>query len=51
MPAGMEEITLRPVEDTGNILKQGYLEKRSRGEAWGVHRGWGGSVWAGCYSA
>uniref|UniRef100_A0A8V0ZQU0 Src kinase-associated phosphoprotein 1 n=1 Tax=Gallus gallus TaxID=9031 RepID=A0A8V0ZQU0_CHICK len=27
---GMEEITLRPVEDTGNILKQGYLEKRSR---------------------
>ncbi|XP_052556083.1 src kinase-associated phosphoprotein 1 isoform X5 [Tympanuchus pallidicinctus] len=27
---GMEEITTRPVEDTGNILKQGYLEKRSR---------------------
>ncbi|XP_072212755.1 src kinase-associated phosphoprotein 1 isoform X2 [Excalfactoria chinensis] len=27
---GMEEITLRSVEDTGNILKQGYLEKRSR---------------------
>uniref|UniRef100_A0A803XPS8 Src kinase-associated phosphoprotein 1 n=1 Tax=Meleagris gallopavo TaxID=9103 RepID=A0A803XPS8_MELGA len=30
MLAGMEEITMRPVEDTGNVLKQGYLEKRSR---------------------
>ncbi|XP_035203428.1 src kinase-associated phosphoprotein 1 isoform X2 [Oxyura jamaicensis] len=27
---GLEEITPRPVQDTGNILKQGYLEKRSR---------------------
>ncbi|NXY84411.1 SKAP1 protein, partial [Alcedo cyanopectus] len=26
----LEEITPRPVQDTGNILKQGYLEKRSR---------------------
>ncbi|NXJ07299.1 SKAP1 protein, partial [Odontophorus gujanensis] len=26
----MEEVTLRPVHDPGNILKQGYLEKRSR---------------------
>ncbi|KAM9174621.1 src kinase-associated phosphoprotein 1 [Mergus octosetaceus] len=27
---GLEEVTPRPVQDTGNILKQGYLEKRSR---------------------
>ncbi|XP_075299665.1 src kinase-associated phosphoprotein 1 [Opisthocomus hoazin] len=27
---GLEEIALKPVQDTGNILKQGYLEKRSR---------------------
>ncbi|KAK4808782.1 hypothetical protein QYF61_027267 [Mycteria americana] len=27
---GLEEIPLKPVQDTGNILKQGYLEKRSR---------------------
>ncbi|NXX55891.1 SKAP1 protein, partial [Scopus umbretta] len=26
----LEEIIPKPVEDTGNILKQGYLEKRSR---------------------
>ncbi|XP_010124410.1 PREDICTED: src kinase-associated phosphoprotein 1, partial [Chlamydotis macqueenii] len=26
----LEEIVPRPVRDTGNILKQGYLEKRSR---------------------
>ncbi|NXF36375.1 SKAP1 protein, partial [Nyctibius bracteatus] len=26
----LEEITPKPVQDTGNILKQGYLEKRSR---------------------
>uniref|UniRef100_U3IK51 Src kinase associated phosphoprotein 1 n=1 Tax=Anas platyrhynchos platyrhynchos TaxID=8840 RepID=U3IK51_ANAPP len=30
LPAGLEEVTPRPVQDTGNILKQGYLEKRSR---------------------
>ncbi|PKU28249.1 src kinase-associated phosphoprotein hypothetical protein [Limosa lapponica baueri] len=29
---GLEEIIPRPVQDTGNILKQGYLEKRSRGK-------------------
>lgn len=33
LPAGLEEATPRPVQDTGNILKQGYLEKRSRGKA------------------
>lgn len=33
LPAGLEEVTPRPVQDTGNILKQGYLEKRSRGKA------------------
>ncbi|KFQ17628.1 Src kinase-associated phosphoprotein 1, partial [Merops nubicus] len=27
---GLEEIPLKAVEDSGNILKQGYLEKRSR---------------------
>ncbi|XP_069642605.1 src kinase-associated phosphoprotein 1 isoform X1 [Haliaeetus albicilla] len=27
---GLEEITPKPVQDTGNILKQGYLEKRCR---------------------
>ncbi|XP_029879476.1 src kinase-associated phosphoprotein 1 [Aquila chrysaetos chrysaetos] len=27
---GLEEITPKPVRDTGNILKQGYLEKRCR---------------------
>ncbi|KAM4645260.1 src kinase-associated phosphoprotein 1 [Amazona ochrocephala] len=27
---GLEEITPRSVQDTGNILKQGYLEKKSR---------------------
>ncbi|XP_053944425.1 src kinase-associated phosphoprotein 1 isoform X2 [Cuculus canorus] len=27
---GLEEIAPKPVQDTGNILKQGYLEKRSR---------------------
>ncbi|KAM6399229.1 src kinase-associated phosphoprotein 1 [Rhynochetos jubatus] len=27
---GLEEIVPKPVQDTGNILKQGYLEKRSR---------------------
>ncbi|NWW92276.1 SKAP1 protein, partial [Rhynochetos jubatus] len=26
----LEEIVPKPVQDTGNILKQGYLEKRSR---------------------
>ncbi|NXI38957.1 SKAP1 protein, partial [Galbula dea] len=26
----LEEMTPRPVQDTGNVLKQGYLEKRSR---------------------
>ncbi|NXG00529.1 SKAP1 protein, partial [Sakesphorus luctuosus] len=26
----LEEIPPKPVQDTGNILKQGYLEKRSR---------------------
>lgn len=31
LPAGLEEIP-RPVQDSGNILKQGYLEKRSRGK-------------------
>lgn len=34
---GLEEITPRPVRDSGNVLKQGYLEKRSRGKAWQVH--------------
>ncbi|XP_037266832.1 src kinase-associated phosphoprotein 1 [Falco rusticolus] len=27
---GLEETTLKPVQDSGTILKQGYLEKRSR---------------------
>ncbi|KAM6042542.1 src kinase-associated phosphoprotein 1 isoform 2-T2 [Theristicus caerulescens] len=27
---GLEEFTPKPIQDTGNILKQGYLEKRSR---------------------
>ncbi|KFQ55364.1 Src kinase-associated phosphoprotein 1, partial [Pelecanus crispus] len=27
---GLEEFIPKPVHDTGNILKQGYLEKRSR---------------------
>ncbi|OPJ74389.1 src kinase-associated phosphoprotein 1 [Patagioenas fasciata monilis] len=27
---GLEDITPRPVQDSGNVLKQGYLEKRSR---------------------
>jgi len=32
LSVGLEEIALKPVQDTGNILKQGYLEKRSRGK-------------------
>nr|RLV71578.1 hypothetical protein DV515_00017309 [Chloebia gouldiae] len=39
---GLEEIP-RPIQDSGNILKQGYLEKRSRepsffGSEW--HKRW-----------
>uniref|UniRef100_A0A8C3QMC9 Src kinase-associated phosphoprotein 1 n=1 Tax=Cyanoderma ruficeps TaxID=181631 RepID=A0A8C3QMC9_9PASS len=42
LPAGLEEIP-RPFQDSGNILKQGYLEKRSRepsffGSEW--HKRW-----------
>nr|XP_009673626.1 PREDICTED: src kinase-associated phosphoprotein 1 [Struthio camelus australis] len=36
---GLEEIIPRPVQDAGNILKQGYLEKRSR------DHGFFGSEW------